>query len=281
MLKVVRVNPEMKTWRAALVLSSLLAVGVPAAGAGALDSLAGFFSDLNFVSPAQEAQVSAALAQEVEKKQRLLRDPAVRQYVNGVGGRLVRGLGEQPFRYRFKVVADRQVNAFNIGGGHIYVHAGLLEQAGSEGEFASVLAHEIGHQVERHVAKAISRDQVFRSFASAALGKNAGQWAQLAAGLGITTGQAFYGRQAERDADRVMVELLIRSGYDPRASLDLFQRLRKLEGSGRATAIFSSHPPTAERLEAVRGMIAQRRLPGGLARDSRQFHDIQNRLRRG
>jgi len=271
----------MRIRSAAFVLSAVLLAGVPAAGAGALDSLTSLFSDLNFVSPEQEAQVSTTLAQEVEKKHRLVRDAAVRQYVNGVGGRLVRALGQQPFRYRFKVVANREVNAFNIGGGRIYVHSGLLEQAGSEGEFASVLAHEIGHQVERHVAKAMSRDQVFRSFASAALGKNAGQWAQLAAGLGITTGQAFYGRQAERDADRVMVDLLIRAGYDPRVSLDLFQRLRRMEGSGRVTAMFSSHPPTSERLESVRRMIAERRVPGGLARDSRQFHDIQNRLRRG
>src|SRR5687768_14637316 len=133
---------------AVFVLSAFLLAGVPAAGAGGIDSLTSFFSDFNFVSPQQEAQVSTTLAQEVEKKHPFVRDPAVRQYVNAVVGRLASALGEQPCRYRFKVVANREVNAFNIGGGRIYVHSGLLEQAGSEAEFASVLAHEIGHQVQ-------------------------------------------------------------------------------------------------------------------------------------
>jgi predicted Zn-dependent protease len=264
----------------AVTLFVLLAAPPPPARADASDWLGGLFSDLNLLSVQQEDEIAQQLAGEVESKQRIVRDPEIGDYVQDLGQRLVGAIGRPQFRYRFRVVADRGVNAFGIGGGRIYVNAGLIAAADREGEVAAVLAHEIGHQRRRHVAKQISRQAVFDNLARVAIGSNASQWINLAAGLGITTGQLYFGREAEREADAVMVDLMPRAGYDPREALAIFEKLRALEGSdpGRVAELLSSHPPTREREEAIRRAIEGQRLAAGLVRDSARFRDVRHRL---
>jgi predicted Zn-dependent protease len=238
------------------------------------------FSDLNLVSVQQEAEISQQLARDIESKQPMLRDGEIEDYVQQLGDRLVGAIRRPDFRYRFRVVADRAVNAFGIGGGRIYVNAGLLAVADTEGQVAAVLAHEIGHQVRRHVAKQMSRQAVFDNLARAAIGSNASQWINLAAGLGVTTGQLYFGRAAEREADAVMVDLMPRAGYDPREALGIFAKLRAIQGRdpGAVAEIFSSHPPTSERSENIRRAISRMSLPSDLIRDSRRFQEIHRRL---
>jgi predicted Zn-dependent protease len=264
----------------AAALAFFVSSSTPAFAQDASGVFGWLFSDLNLVSPQQESQISGQLAREIESKQRMVRDPELDDFVSDVGNRLVGALPRPDFRYSFRVVADRSVNAFGIGGGRIYVNAGLLAAADTEGQVAAVLAHEIGHQAKRHVAKQISRQAVFENLARAAIGSKASQWINLAAGLGVTTGQLYFGRAAEREADSVMVDLLPRAGYDPREALGMFAKLRALEGSdpGSVSAIFSAHPPTTERSEAIRRRIAGMRLPGGLIRDSRRFQELHRRL---
>lgn len=263
---------------------TLLLVAYPAATpllAGDASGLFGWlFSDLNLVSPEQENELARNVAKEVESQQRLVRDTEIEDYVNDLGQRLVAQTKAQ-FRYRFRIVDDPNVNAFGIGGGYIYVNSGLLAAADSEGEVVAVLAHEIGHQVRRHVAKQLSRQAVFESLARAAIGSNASQWVNLATGLGVTTGQLYFGREAEREADAVMVDLMPRAGYDPREALSMLAMLRAIQGSdpGAVATIFSSHPPTKERSEAVQALLARRRLPAGLIRNSARFDAIHHRLR--
>jgi predicted Zn-dependent protease len=256
-------------------------LAAPFRAAGDSSGLLGWlFSDLNLVSVEQEAQISQQLAGEVESKQRVVRDPVIDAYVQDLGDRLVAAAGRSPFHYRFHVVADRAVNAFGIGGGRIYVNAGLLAEADREGEVAAVLAHEIGHQARRHVAKQISRQAVFDNIARVAVGSDASQWTNLAAGLGISTGQLYFGREAEREADGVMAELMPRAGYDPREAIAIFAKLRAIEGRdpGLVAELFSSHPPTKEREETIRQAIAMERLPQGLIRDSARFQDVRRRV---
>ncbi|MGH7821036.1 MAG: M48 family metallopeptidase, partial [Candidatus Binatia bacterium] len=238
---------------------------------------------VNLLGVEQEREISAQFAAEVEAKQPVVRDAEVGGYVAELGGRLAGALREREFTYRFRAVEDPSVNAFNIGGGYVYVHTGLLAAADTEGQVASVLAHEIGHQVERHVAKAISREQLFQTLAQVAVGPNASQWVQLGAGLGILTGQLHFGREAERDADGVMVVLMTRAGYDPNEALGMFEKLRALDGRqpGKVAKLFSSHPPTGERLEAVRKHIARMSLPPDLVRDSQRFQEVRRRVKAG
>jgi predicted Zn-dependent protease len=265
---------------ATLTLFVLLAIPLPPAAGDASEGLGWLFSGLNLVSVEQEAEISQQLEGEVDSKQRLVHDPEIEGYVQDLGERLADPAGRSPFRYRFHVVADRGVNAFGIGGGRIYVNAGLLAEADREGEVAAVLAHEIGHQVRRHVAKQISRQTVFDNLARVAVGSNASQWINLATGLGITTGQLYFGREAEREADAVMVELMPRAGYDPREAIAIFAKLRAIEGRdpGLVAELFSSHPPTREREETIRQAIERERLPQGMIRDSARFQDVRRRV---
>jgi predicted Zn-dependent protease len=237
------------------------------------------FADLNLVSVEQENEIARNLAKEVESQQPLLRDIEAEDYVSDLGKRLVDQTKPQ-FRYRFRIVRDPNVNAFGIGGGYIYVNAGLLAASDTEGEVVAVLAHEIGHQVRRHVAKQMSRQTVFETLARAAAGANASQWIDLAAGLGVTTGQLYFGREAEREADVVMIDLMPRAGYDPREALSMFAKLRSIQGSdpGSVATIFSSHPPTRERSDAVQALLSRKRFPSGLIRNSPRFPEIRRQI---
>ena len=244
------------------------------------EQLAAPVANVNFVSVEQEREIGAQFAQGVESEQKVLRDPAVNDYVAGLGRRLEGTIDRREFPYTFRVVDDPSVNAFNIGGGYIYVHTGLIKTATTEGQLASVLAHEMGHQIHRHVAKMISRQQLFQTLAQVAAGQNASQWVQLGASLGLTTGQMYFGREAERQADSEMVPILVRASYDPREALAMFEILQKLNQTqpSRVGALFSSHPPTSERIENVERTIASRSLPPDLHRDSRAFQEIRRRL---
>ena len=244
------------------------------------EQLAAPVKNVNFVSVEQERELGGQFSQDVESKQKVLRDPAIADYVSSLGRRLEATVERRDFPFTFRVIEDPTVNAFNIGGGFIYVHTGLLKAATTEGQVASVLAHEMGHQIHRHVAKTISRQQLFQTVAQVAVGQNAGQFVQLAAGLGLTTGQMYFGREAEREADTEMVPILLRSSYDPREAIAMFEILQKLNQTepGRVGALFSSHPPTSERLDNVRREIERYKLPEKLNRDSQAFQDIRKRL---
>jgi predicted Zn-dependent protease len=237
-------------------------------------------ANVNVVSVEQEAQISSQFVKEVESKQPIVRDSEVQDYVSRLGGRLASTIARPDFPFVFRVVDDASVNAFNVGGGHVYVHSGMLKAAETEGQLASVLAHEMGHQTHRHVAKMISREQLFQTLASVAVGPNASQWMQLGASLGLTTGQLYFGREAEREADREMVPTLARAGYDPREALGMFAVLEKINQSqpGAVAALFSSHPPTQERIDNVRREIEATTLPKDLASDSTAFQRIRGRL---
>jgi predicted Zn-dependent protease len=276
-----RSSPARAAVMAFAVMTLASALSWPPAAPAADGLLGSLFSDLNLVSVQQEAEISQQLARDIESKTPIVRDREIEDFVQDVGTRLVGALRRPDFRYQFRVVADRAVNAFGIGGGRIYVNAGLLAAADTEGQLAAVLAHEIGHQVRRHVAKQISRQAVFENLARFAIGSNASQWVNLAASLGMTTGQAYFGRAAEREADRVMVDLMPAAGYDPREALGMFAKLRAIEGNdpGTVAQIFASHPPTAERSANIREWLSQKRLPSGLERDSPRFQEVRRRLR--
>ena len=256
-------------------LVALLVLVLGAAPAPAFD-VGKLLGGVNLVGVEQEAEIAATFAKDVESKKRLVGDRAVQSYVSRVGARLARGRKIE-FPWRFRVVQDADVNAYNIGGGYVYVNSGLIRAARTEGELAAVMAHEMGHQAKRHVAKTISRQHLFSSLASFATGGSS-QWLQLAAGLGVTTGQLHFGREAEREADRVMIDLMVAGGYDPREALSLFETLRRIQGDRRGIAFLSSHPATKERAENVSRRIAQKGVRGGLTRDTGEFRSVQARL---
>ncbi len=165
-------------------------------------------------------------------------------------------------RYRVKVLDDpKQVNAFAVPGGYLYVYSGLLLVLEDEAELAGVLAHEIGHIVGRHSANQLAARLGIDVLTSLALGEDPYQLGQIASQLG----SARFSRDDEREADTLGIRYAIAAGYDPRGLLRFFEKLKKLEARRRSDLekLFASHPPTGERIRRIERLIDQYGGSGG------------------
>lgn len=227
-----------------------------------------------------------AVAEQATSDMPLLADEPVVQFVRQLGDHIVRRADTTGRHYEFHVVDSEIANAFAIPGGFIFVNRGILERAESASELAGVLAHEIGHVVERHgleqMAKARNTNTVV-SLVYVLLGRAPGAAEQVALQVAGSAWMAKHSREAEREADRVAVVYLARAGLDPRGMPQFFQRLLDQERANpnELLAWFSTHPVTEERIADTEAMIAQ--LPpetvARSARDFPQFGQMRRRLR--
>ncbi len=215
---------------------------------------AGMFS----LSEQDEISIGRQAAAQVEQKVRLLRDPAVQNYVSRLGMELAHASARPNLPWRFRVIQDNHINAFALPGGFIYVHSKVLEIAGSEAELASVIAHEIGHVEGRHHKAQIEKAQRYQiglGVLGAIVGRGSGGNAALIAGRLLAQGQLTkYSRQAEADADRRGVAILYRTRFDPMSMSRFLQNLVKLERGNRGmlAGFFANHPAARDRVASTR-----------------------------
>jgi len=237
--------------RLVILLLSLLTLVAGCAGLGPGPAL-------NFFSVEQEIEMGRKFSQEIGKEVKLVDDPFVSRYITELGMRLVPSDAARTYPFTFAVVKNKEVNAFAVPGGPVYVHSGLIKKAGSEAELASVIAHEIGHVVYRHGGQQMTAQVGYSFLASLLLGQNPAGWQALTAKLLGTSSLLAYSRAHENQADVFAVGDLYRSGYDLYAMVTFFQKLKALEKSEpRAIAkFFSSHPPTSERLANINALIS-------------------------
>jgi len=215
--------------------------------------------DFNLVSSPQEVQMGDSLSLEVESKYPMLKNETVGAYVNEVGQRIVSVCDRRDIPYYFKVVADKkQVNAFALPGGHIYVYEGLLLEASNEAQLAAVLAHEVGHVVARHATKQLTKQYGYSLLVSLILGNQPGRWSGLAADLFGTAGLLKFSRNDEYEADKLAVVYTNAAGYAPGAVADFLGKLEAMEGRepGRLETLLMTHPPTSERIGKVKAETA-------------------------
>lgn len=215
------------------------------AGCATLEPLV---QDFNLISTAQEREIGAQIEQEIAKEMPVVDDDETSARVRTIGNQLAVRLPSRVFSYRFHVVDDKTPNAFTIPGGVVYVHIGLLKFAGSEGELAGVIAHELGHAYMRHPAKNMSRAYGVQYLTQLLFKDTGGNFRKLA--LDITAGGILsrYGRRDEYEADEIGFKLVTGAGY-PRNSLSSFlKKIQRLEGSGSPIPFLSSHPPTPDRV---------------------------------
>ena len=213
----------------------------------------------------QERSMGADFSRDFNRRTALVRDPAVVGYVSAIGKRLLKHAGPQPFTYRFHVVPKAEVNAFAAPAGYIYIYTGTILKARNVSELAGVIAHEIGHVAERHIASNFSRalatnilHQAGVVAAEVAAGVHAGRAARTLGGFAAISYLNTFSREAEHEADGFAVQLMFKAGYDPRGLTAFFETLRK-EGGASVPAFLRSHPATTERIAKTRAMI--RRLP--------------------
>jgi predicted Zn-dependent protease len=237
------------------------------------------------MSVEEEREMGLAVAEQATREMPLLQDEPVARFVRELGGHLVRRADTTGRQYEFRVVDSEMANAFAIPGGFIFVNRGILERAATASELAGVLAHEIGHVVERHgleqMAKARNTNTAV-GLIYVLLGRAPGAAEQVALQVAGSAWMAKHSREAEREADRVAVVYLARAGLDPRGMPQFFQRLVDEERASPNELLvwFSTHPLTEDRIADVEAMIAH--LPSETvaraARDLPQFVQMRRRL---
>lgn len=191
----------------------------------------------------------------------LVEDPEVKNYVQGIVDSIVKTLPPQPYAFRTSVLLEPSLNAFATPGGFVFVHTGLIQNLEHESELAGVLAHEIAHVTQRHIARRMERGQVISlaTLAAAIAGLAAGGGGQtggaamIAAGAAGSAAMLNYSRTDESDADRFGLRYLTEAGYDPSGLSGAFRKIQE-QSWGRAGSIptyLSTHPGITERLSML------------------------------
>ena len=216
----------------------------------------------NMFSPEQEVQLGQQAAAQADAQLPELppRGP-VQDFVSTIGQKLARNLPDNPYMFSFKVVNEKDINAFALPGGPIRINLGTIQAAQNEAQVAGVLAHEIAHVYLRHSTRQASKQQLL-SIPAAILGGvagngAAGQLAQLGLQLGLGATFMKYSRDAESEADYVGAKLMYETGYDPHEMARFFDRLAEETGDKGGSQFFSDHPNPGNRSEAVTKAIAQ------------------------
>jgi beta-barrel assembly-enhancing protease len=215
---------------------------------------------LNFYSLEHEIALGKQVAAEVNRQAKFIDDPVVVEYVNRVGQNLVRNSDAQvPFT--IKVIDSDVLNAFALPGGFFYVNSGLILRADEESELAGAMAHEIAHVCARHGTKTATKGEIMQLATIPAMIFIPYGWA----GYGIYQGMNLaipltflkFTRDQEREADYLGLQYMYKAGYDPNSFVSFFEKVEALEKKqpGTIPKVFSTHPPTPDRIEAAQKEI--------------------------
>ncbi|WP_158269698.1 M48 family metalloprotease [Desulfonatronum sp. SC1] len=192
----------------------------------------------------------------------LVEDPEILAYVEGIVERLRVHMPPQPFPIRVGVIRHGALNAFAGPGGHIFVHTGLLQHLDNESEFAGVVAHELAHVSQRHIASRIEKAQIVNlaSLLGILAGVFLGGEAQSAMVYGsVAAGQSAmlaYSREDEREADQVGMNYLVAAGFPPQGMVQSFEAIRKLRWLGGSFPLYlSTHPGVEERISYLKDRV--------------------------
>ena len=223
----------------------------------------------NKYTPQQDVQIGREAAAEVRKQYPIINDSQITSYLERLGDRLVeaapRELNNPAFEYSFSPVNLKDINAFALPGGPMFVNRGMIEAAGGEGEVAGVMAHELAHVLLRHGTANATKAQGFQigalagAIAGAVIGGGWGEVISQGSQFGLGTWLMKYSREYERQADIVGVQIMARAGYDPRDLAHMFETIQKQGGSGGPEWL-SSHPNPGNRTQYISQEAAQVRV---------------------
>jgi predicted Zn-dependent protease len=244
-------------------------------------------SSSTVLSATEENKLGEAFLREIRANADMLDDPEVDGYISRLGYKLASASNQPSQSFTFFVVADSLVNAFAGPGGVIGINSGLLLAVDTESELAAVMAHEIAHVTQRHIARAFERADNFSIPALAGLlaaivlgsqNSRAGSVAAAALVGGQAQAQLDFIRSNEREADRVGIETLINAGFDPRSMASFFERLQEAGRYYKVPPEFlSTHPVTSSRI--ADGRARADRYSYRQYEDSGAFHRVRARLK--
>lgn len=241
-----------------------------------------FKPGFNLMSPEQDVAIGRQNAAHIEREMRMLPDQVVQQYVNNIGKRLAAQAPGEKFPYQFKVVDVKEINAFALPGGFLYVHTGAIVAAKNESELAGVMAHEISHSALRHGTSQMSKQMVAEKglgVASAILGggRDGASLGDSVLGAGANLLFLRFSRTAEKQADIMGAQILASAGYDPRGLGSFFKTLMA-EGA-RPPQILSDHPDPGNRIQYLNELLPQLKLAQNPIVDTPEFQQLKARIR--
>jgi predicted Zn-dependent protease len=213
------------------------------------------------VSKQQEVNLGAQTAEQVQAQLPLMDDPAVVRYINDLGNRLASVTDTRNLTWHFTVVDTKEVNAFAVPGGWVYVNRGLIERTTNMSELAGVLGHEIGHVTLRHSVEQMQQAQganVGVALLCTLTKVCANQAAATAIDVGGTALFAKFSRQDEAEADAEAVKTTIKAGISPYGVPEMFRVLlsERQSNPSAVDAFFASHPLEEDRIQATEAQIA-------------------------
>src|SRR5882672_9587947 len=233
------------------------------------------------LSPQMERRLGESIVRDIR-----FREPA---YLGNLGAQLTQVTAGARHDFEFFALRDPAINAFALPGGFVGVHTGLINAADTESELASVLAHEISHVTQRHIARMIGQQQqmqlpVMAALAAAILfGRSRPDLASgaiAAAQGGAVQAQLSYSRDFEREADRVGLQALNAAGFDARAMAVFFEKMQRsarVSDDGSVPGYLRTHPVTTERIADAQNRAAS--MPYRQHLDSQEFQLVRAKLR--
>ena len=237
-------------------------------------------------STQEEVQLGASYAAQINAKLPLVQDPEVNAYINRLGDSLAKVADTRNLQWHFYVVDSKEVNAFAVPGGYVYVNRGLIERFTKLDELATTMGHEIGHVTQRHTMKQQQKSQgigigttlacVLTRVCSA---PGVGDLVNIGAGAVM----AGFSREDEAESDRMGIAFALRAGIDPRGMINTFEILlaeRKAKPDG-LDAMFMTHPLEESRIQQAKEVIAQ--IPAaqmvGLTEDTPAFQRFKAKVK--
>jgi predicted Zn-dependent protease len=247
--------------------------------------MAGLLTASCAISQQEEVALGADVAGQVAAELPLIRDAAIVNYITTLGNQLAQISDTRNLTWHFLVVDSKEVNAFAVPGGWIYVNRGLIERATNMSQLAGVLAHEIGHVTRRHSVEQMQQAQganIGVTLACTLTGACGGTAAQVAIGVGGSALFAKFSRADEAEADEEAVTTTIRAGISPNGVPGMFRILlaERQQNPGALDAFFASHPMAEDRITATEAQIAT--YPSAqiqrLTQDTQAFQTFRRRL---
>jgi len=238
-----------------------------------------------------EAQIGRAIMRSIRGSGQVVEDPQITEYINEIGHRIAAQTNEGDHDFTFFVIDDPRINAFALPGGYIGVHTGLIDASRNEDELAGVLAHEIAHVTQRHIARAVhanSRQSLLTTalmLGALILGAAGGDAQAVQAGMAVAQGtsaqqQTNFTRNNEYEADRIGIGALADAGFDPHGMGSFFEVMSRQQLSSpdvRMPEFLQTHPVSSTRIAEARARA--REYPRVQSSDSINYGIAQARLR--
>ncbi|HEX8183582.1 MAG TPA: M48 family metalloprotease, partial [Blastocatellia bacterium] len=273
----------------AILLALSFSVSLPACGGLSNSRIGGgrpaphFKPGFNLFKPEQDIELGRQSAEKVSQQMPLINDSAIVGYVRQVGAKLADKAPGYKFPYQFQVVGTKDVNAFALPGGFVFINAGTIAAAKNEGELAGVMAHEISHVALRHGTNQATKAYIAKAGLNVLSGIAGGASTDLGQVIGAIGGAGAnalflkFGRTAETQADLEGARIMAEAGYDPRDMANFFKTLQE-KGGQRVPEFLSDHPDPGNRYQSVISAIPSLPVSANPVRDTNEFEQVKARL---